>query len=72
MFILHHKSLKLDGNNGAILYGYGGFNVSKVPDFSISRLLFLKHFGGVCAIANIRGGGFLNFENNKINFFFIF
>uniref|UniRef100_A0A914L7R3 Prolyl endopeptidase n=1 Tax=Meloidogyne incognita TaxID=6306 RepID=A0A914L7R3_MELIC len=57
MFILHHKSLKLDGNNGAILYGYGGFNVSKVPDFSISRLLFLKHFGGVCAIANIRGGG---------------
>ncbi|KAL7072007.1 hypothetical protein ACQ4LE_008417 [Meloidogyne hapla] len=56
MFILHNKNLKLDGNSGAILYGYGGFNISKMPDFSISRLLFLKHFGGVYGIANIRGG----------------
>uniref|UniRef100_A0A915LMN1 Prolyl endopeptidase n=1 Tax=Meloidogyne javanica TaxID=6303 RepID=A0A915LMN1_MELJA len=57
MFVLYNKSLNLDGNNGAILYGYGGYNIARQPDFSVSRLLFLKHFGGVYAIANIRGGG---------------
>uniref|UniRef100_A0A915MFC9 Prolyl endopeptidase n=1 Tax=Meloidogyne javanica TaxID=6303 RepID=A0A915MFC9_MELJA len=57
MFVLYNKSLSFDGNNGAILYGYGGYNIARQPDFSVSRLLFLKHFGGVYAIANIRGGG---------------
>lgn len=56
MFITHKKGLKLDGNNPIILYGYGGFNVSITPNFSISRLVWLE-MGGVYAIANIRGGG---------------
>ena len=56
MFIVHKKGLQLNGQNPTMLYGYGGFNISMTPGFSISRLLFLEN-GGVFAIPNIRGGG---------------
>lgn len=56
MFITHKKGLELDGNNPTYLYGYGGFNVSLTPNFSISRLVWME-MGGVYAIANLRGGG---------------
>lgn len=56
MFIVHHKDIKLDGTNPTLLYGYGGFNVSLTPDFSISRTVWLE-MGGVLAVANLRGGG---------------
>ncbi|GAB4343510.1 MAG: prolyl oligopeptidase family serine peptidase [Cyanophyceae cyanobacterium] len=56
MFISHRKGLKLDGNNPTLLYGYGGFNVSLTPIFSISNLVWME-LGGVYAVPNLRGGG---------------
>jgi len=56
MFITHKKGLQLDGNNPTMLYGYGGFNISYLPNFDVSRLYFIEN-GGVYAVANLRGGG---------------
>ncbi|MFO8129075.1 MAG: prolyl oligopeptidase family serine peptidase [Bacteroidales bacterium] len=56
MFIVHKKGLPMDGNNPALLYGYGGFNISITPSFSINRLIFLEN-GGIYVTANLRGGG---------------
>ena len=56
IFITYKKGLKLDGSNPAILYGYGGFNISLTPSFSIPNLVLLEN-GGVYAVANLRGGG---------------
>jgi prolyl oligopeptidase len=55
MFLVHKKGIKLDGNNPTLLYGYGGFNVSQTPGFSVSRLVWAE-MGGVFAVANLRGG----------------
>jgi prolyl oligopeptidase len=56
MFLVHKKGLKLTGQNPTFLYGYGGFNVSLTPSFSVSRVVWLE-MGGVFALANLRGGG---------------
>jgi len=56
MFITHKKGLKLDGTNPTYLYGYGGFNVSLTPAFSIGNLVWME-MGGVYVQANLRGGG---------------
>jgi len=55
MFLTYKKGLKLDGTNPTLLYGYGGFNISMTPGFSVARVPWLE-MGGVYAVANIRGG----------------
>ena len=56
MFLTYKKGLKLDGSNPTLLYGYGGFNISLTPSFSVANLAWLER-GGVYAVANLRGGG---------------
>jgi prolyl oligopeptidase len=55
MFVVHKKGLILDGNNPTLMYGYGGFNFSVTPTFSVTRLIWMEH-GGVYAAPNLRGG----------------
>lgn len=56
MIISYKKGLKLDGTNPTMLYGYGGFNVSLTPSFSIANAVWMEN-GGVYAVPNLRGGG---------------
>jgi len=56
MFITSRKGLKLDGTNPTYLYGYGGFDISLTPSFSVANLVWME-LGGVYAVANLRGGG---------------
>jgi prolyl oligopeptidase len=56
MIITHRKGTPMNGKNPTILYGYGGFNISETPVFSISVALWLET-GGIYAVPNIRGGG---------------
>ena len=56
MIISYKKGLALDGENPTMLYGYGGFNISLTPRFSISNVVWMEN-GGVYAVANLRGGG---------------
>lgn len=56
MMITHKKGLKLTGKNPTILYGYGGFNISLTPSFSIVNAVWMEQ-GGIYAVPNLRGGG---------------
>ncbi|HTQ27137.1 MAG TPA: prolyl oligopeptidase family serine peptidase [Puia sp.] len=55
MFIVFKKGLKLDGSHPTLLYAYGGFNISSLPNFSATLVPWLEQ-GGVYALANLRGG----------------
>ncbi len=56
MIITHKRGLELNGKNPTILYGYGGFNISLTPSFSIPNAVWMEQ-GGVYAVPNLRGGG---------------
>ncbi|HRF92268.1 MAG TPA: prolyl oligopeptidase family serine peptidase [Bacteroides graminisolvens] len=55
MFLTYKKGLKKNGKNPVFLYGYGGFNISLYPSFSINRIPFLEN-GGIYVQVNLRGG----------------
>ncbi len=56
MIITHKKGLERNGKNPTILYGYGGFNISLTPSFSITNAIWMEQ-GGIYAVPNLRGGG---------------
>ena len=56
MIITHKKGIEFNGKNPTILYGYGGFNISLTPSFSITNAVWMEQ-GGIYAVANLRGGG---------------
>lgn len=68
MFIIHKRGLQPTAETPALLYGYGGFNIPVLPVFNRTRLnLFpvVLENNGVCAVANIRGGGEFGEEWHK-------
>lgn len=56
MILTYKKGLELNGKNPTILYGYGGFNISLTPSFSIANAVWMEQ-GGIYAVPNLRGGG---------------
>ena len=56
MIITHKKGINRNGKNPTMLYGYGGFNVSLTPSFSIANAVWMEN-GGIYAVPNLRGGG---------------
>jgi len=56
MIISYKKGTQLNGKNPTILYGYGGFNISVTPGFSITNAVWMEQ-GGIYAVPNLRGGG---------------
>ena len=56
MIITRKKGVEYNGKNPTILYGYGGFNISLFPSFSIANAVWMEQ-GGIYAVPNLRGGG---------------
>jgi prolyl oligopeptidase len=56
LLLTFRKDQVIDGNNPTLLYGYGAYGKSLIPEYSPSILLWLEN-GGTYAVANIRGGG---------------
>jgi prolyl oligopeptidase len=56
MFLAYKTGLQRNGQNPTLLYGYGGFNISLTPSFSVARLQWME-MGGIFAMPNLRGGG---------------
>lgn len=54
--LVYRADTPLDGSAGCVLYGYGAYEVSISPTFSVARLSLLDR-GYVYAIAHVRGGG---------------
>jgi prolyl oligopeptidase len=56
-FLAYRADMPLDGEQPTLLYGYGGFEVSRLPNYGALTGKYWLERGGVYALANIRGGG---------------
>jgi prolyl oligopeptidase len=56
MFITYKQGIAPSLESLVYLYGYGGFNISMTPEFSVSILVLLE-LGGIFVQPNLRGGG---------------
>ena len=56
MFLVHRSGITLDGSHPTILYGYGGFDISRTPAYASSIRAFVEA-GGIWAQPTLRGGG---------------
>lgn len=56
MTILRKKGMRMNGENPTVLTGYGGYGISRTPQFDVTRRVWFDQ-GGIVAIANLRGGG---------------
>lgn len=56
-FLVSRENIKLGGSNPTLLYGYGGFEVSQLPQYSAGIGSSWLERGNVFVVANIRGGG---------------
>ena len=56
MFIMRRADLDMSQSHPTLLYGYGGFNISLTPSFSVTRMTWVD-MGGIFVLANLRGGG---------------
>ncbi|HHV22359.1 MAG TPA: S9 family peptidase [Propionibacterium sp.] len=66
--VVRRRDVPLHGSAPALLYGYGSYEISIDPTFSMMRLSLLDR-GFVFAIAHVRGGGELGrawYENGKM------
>ena len=66
--IVYKRGMKRDGNNPAVLYGYGSYGISQDVNFSSNRLSLLNR-GYIIGIAHIRGGGEMGrkwYEDGKL------
>jgi prolyl oligopeptidase len=56
IIVSHRKGVRLNGQQPTLLYGYGGFNISITPQFSVGFATWME-MGGILAVPNLRGGG---------------
>ncbi len=56
-FVIWPPGAQADGDNPTLLYGYGGFEVSRLPAYSGTTGRGWLSRGGVYVLANLRGGG---------------
>lgn len=56
VFLSRRRDTSASGGVPVLLYGYGGFDVSITPAFSVTQAVWMER-GGLLAVANLRGGG---------------
>lgn len=56
MFLVHRRDIERNGNNPVFLTGYGGFNISRTPQFAATIAVWCE-LGGIYALPSLRGGG---------------